>query len=166
GDDGRAGLASQGCGVGLDVRGDPVGPVRRRGEARPVGVSGQRGGPGAVPLVRVPRRGPAHGAFEEVHRLPRRDRDGVVAHSPAWPGTLMAHQWRGVIEEYREWLPVTDATPVLTLREGGTPLVRSEALSEATGCEVHLKYEGANPTGSFKDRGMTLAVSKAVEDGA
>jgi threonine synthase len=78
----------------------------------------------------------------------------------------MAHQWRGVIEEYREWLPVTDATPVLTLCEGGTPLVRSEGLSEATGCEVHLKYEGANPTGSFKDRGMTLAVSKAMEDGA
>jgi threonine synthase len=78
----------------------------------------------------------------------------------------MAHQWRGVIEEYREWLPVTEATPVLTLREGGTPLVRSETLSEATECEVHLKYEGANPTGSFKDRGMTLAVSKAVEDGA
>lgn len=78
----------------------------------------------------------------------------------------MAHQWRGVIEEYREWLPVTDATPVLTLCEGGTPLVRSDALSEATGCEVHLKYEGANPTGSFKDRGMTVAVSKALEEGA
>src|SRR6184192_1020770 len=78
----------------------------------------------------------------------------------------MAHQWRGIIEEYRERLPVTDATPVVTLREGGTPLVRSDQLSEQTGCEVWLKFEGANPTGSFKDRGMTLAISKAVEEGS
>jgi threonine synthase len=77
-----------------------------------------------------------------------------------------AHQWRGVIEEYRSWLPVTDAMPVITLGEGGTPLVRSDVLSEATGCQVHLKYEGSNPTGSFKDRGMTLATSKAVEEGS
>ncbi len=77
-----------------------------------------------------------------------------------------AHQWRGVIEEYRARLPVTDATPVVTLLEGGTPLVRSGPLSEETGCEVWLKYDGANPTGSFKDRGMTLAISKAVEEGA
>ena len=77
-----------------------------------------------------------------------------------------AHQWRGLIEEYRERLPVTDATPVITLREGGTPLVRSENLSARTGAEVWLKYDGANPTGSFKDRGMTLAISKAVEEGA
>jgi threonine synthase len=78
----------------------------------------------------------------------------------------MAHQWRGVIEEYREWLPVSEATPVITLREGGTPLVRSEPLSAVTGCDVHLKFEGANPTASFKDRGMTLAISKAVEEGS
>jgi threonine synthase len=77
-----------------------------------------------------------------------------------------AHQWRGVIEEYRARLPVSADTPVVTLREGGTPLVRSEDLSAATGCEVHLKFEGANPTASFKDRGMTVAVSKAVEEGA
>lgn len=77
-----------------------------------------------------------------------------------------AHQWRGLIEEYRERLPVSDATPVVTLREGGTPLVRSESLSAETGCEVWLKYDGANPTGSFKDRGMTLAISKAIEQGA
>ncbi len=77
-----------------------------------------------------------------------------------------AHQWRGVIEEYRERLPVTDATPVVTLREGGTPLVRSLPLSDETGCEVYLKYEGANPTCSFKDRGMTLAISKAMEEGS
>jgi threonine synthase len=77
-----------------------------------------------------------------------------------------AHQWRGVIEEYRDRLPVSDATPVITLREGGTPLVRSGPLSDETGCDVWLKYDGANPTGSFKDRGMTLAISKAVEEGA
>ena len=77
-----------------------------------------------------------------------------------------AHQWRGLIEEYRDRLPVSDATPVITLKEGGTPLVRSEPLSAETGCDVWLKYDGANPTGSFKDRGMTLAISKAMEDGA
>ena len=77
-----------------------------------------------------------------------------------------AHQWSGLIEEYRERLPVTDATPIITLREGGTPLVQSEALSAKTGAEVWLKYDGANPTGSFKDRGMTMAISKAVEEGA
>ena len=78
----------------------------------------------------------------------------------------MAHQWRGVIEEYRDWLPVSEATPVVTLREGGTPLVGSEHLSAATSCDVYLKFEGANPTASFKDRGMTLAISKAVEEGS
>ncbi|MGH2658884.1 MAG: threonine synthase [Actinomycetota bacterium] len=79
---------------------------------------------------------------------------------------MTAAPWRGVIEEYRARLPVSDATPVVTLGEGDTPLVRSESLSAETGCEVHLKYEGANPTGSFKDRGMTLAISKAVEEGS
>jgi threonine synthase len=78
----------------------------------------------------------------------------------------MAHQWRGVIEEYRDRLPVGAATPVVTLREGGTPLVPAETLSALTGCEVHLKVEGANPTGSFKDRGMTMAISRAAEEGA
>jgi threonine synthase len=77
-----------------------------------------------------------------------------------------AHQWRGLIEEYRDRLPVTERTPVVTLREGGTPLVRSDPLSGETGCEVWLKYEGANPTGSFKDRGMTMAISKALEEGS
>jgi threonine synthase len=76
------------------------------------------------------------------------------------------HQWRGVIEEYRDRLPVTASTPVVTLREGGTPLIPAPTLSEATGCDVYLKVEGANPTGSFKDRGMTMAISKAAEEGA
>jgi threonine synthase len=78
----------------------------------------------------------------------------------------MSPLWRGVIEEYRDRLPVSEATPVITLQEGGTPLVPAEALSARTGLEVFLKYEGANPTGSFKDRGMCLAISKALEEGA
>lgn len=77
-----------------------------------------------------------------------------------------AHQWRGVIEEYRDRLPVSKKTPVVTLREGGTPLVAACVLSEMLDNEVWLKGEGANPTGSFKDRGMTMAMSKALEDGA
>ena len=77
-----------------------------------------------------------------------------------------AHVWRGILTEYRDRMPVSDGTPIVTLREGGTPLIHSETLSELTGCQVHLKYDGANPTGSFKDRGMTLAISKAVEAGA
>ena len=78
----------------------------------------------------------------------------------------MAHVWRGLIEEYRDRLPVSDATPVISLREGGTPLVYACVLSERLGVEVWLKYDGANPTGSFKDRGMTMAISKAAEAGA
>jgi threonine synthase len=77
-----------------------------------------------------------------------------------------AHQWRGVIDEYRDRLPVSDKTPVVSLREGGTPLVYACVLSEMLNNEVWLKVEGANPTGSFKDRGMTMAISKAAEDGA
>lgn len=79
---------------------------------------------------------------------------------------MTARPWRGVIEEYRDRLPVSDDTPVVTLCEGGTPLVRSEPLSAETSCDVWLKFEGANPTASFKDRGMTLAISKAVEEGS
>ncbi len=74
--------------------------------------------------------------------------------------------WRGLIEEYRAYLPVTSATPVVTLLEGATPLLEAPYLSERLHAEVFLKVEGANPTGSFKDRGMTMAISKAVEDGA
>jgi threonine synthase len=77
-----------------------------------------------------------------------------------------AHQWRGVIEEYRDRLPVSAKTPVVTLHEGGTPLIYACYLSELLENEVWLKFEGTNPTGSFKDRGMTMAISKAAEDGA
>jgi len=72
----------------------------------------------------------------------------------------------GVIARHRERLPVTAATPELTLGEGGTPLVPAPRLSEQLGCELHLKCEGLNPTGSFKDRGMAVAVAKAVEEGS
>ena len=81
-------------------------------------------------------------------------------------GPIRPGPWRGVIEEFRDRLPVSSETPVVTLLEGGTPLFRSTALSEETGCEVFLKVEGANPTGSFKDRGMTVAVSRALEAGS
>jgi threonine synthase len=75
--------------------------------------------------------------------------------------------WRGVIEEYRRFLPVAADTPVVTLREGDTPLLRAEHLERhVPGVTLYLKNEGVNPTGSFKDRGMTLAISKAVEDGS
>ncbi len=76
--------------------------------------------------------------------------------------------WPGLIEHYRDFLPVTEATPVITLHEGNTPLIPAPSLMELIGkpCEIYLKYEGLNPTGSFKDRGMTMAVSKAREAGA
>jgi threonine synthase len=75
------------------------------------------------------------------------------------------YPWPGLIEAYRARLPVDDSTPVITLHEGNTPLVRAHRLSQQTGCDVYLKVEGANPTGSFKDRGMTMAISKAVQAG-
>ncbi len=76
--------------------------------------------------------------------------------------------WKGVIEQYREYLSVSDKTPVITLNEGNTPLIACRNLTKAVnpGISIYLKFEGANPTGSFKDRGMTMAISKAVEDGA
>jgi threonine synthase len=72
---------------------------------------------------------------------------------------------RPLIERYRDRLPVSENTPVISLGEGSTPLLRADRLSDRLGADVYLKWEGANPTGSFKDRGMTVAVSKAVEAG-
>src|SRR3982074_2189649 len=74
----------------------------------------------------------------------------------------------GVIEPFRLCLPVSEQTPVISLNEGSTPLIHSPRLSELVGrgAQVYLKYEGLNPTGSFKDRGMTVAMSKAIESGA
>ena len=77
-----------------------------------------------------------------------------------------AHLWRGIIEEYRHRLPVSRKTPVITLQEGGTPLIYGCVLSDMLENDVWVKVEGCNPTGSFKDRGMTMAMSKAAEDGA
>ena len=75
-------------------------------------------------------------------------------------------RWVGLINHYRESLPVSDKTPVITLYEGNTPLIPVEFLNKLTGLQVFVKYEGLNPTGSFKDRGMTMAISKACEKGA
>src|SRR5438270_7441275 len=72
----------------------------------------------------------------------------------------------GLIDRYRERLPFAAGDPVVTLQEGSTPLILAERLSDRAGVDVWLKLEGANPTGSFKDRGMTMAISKAVEEGA
>jgi threonine synthase len=76
--------------------------------------------------------------------------------------------WRGIIDAYRKFLPVTEHTPVVTLGEGNTPLIAAARLARhiAPRLDLYLKFEGANPTGSFKDRGMTVAISKAVERGA
>lgn len=76
--------------------------------------------------------------------------------------------WRGVIEEYRQYLPVSAQTPVITLQEGNTPLIPAVNLAKAAGIpgRLYFKYEGLNPTGSFKDRGMTMAVTKAIEQGS
>jgi len=81
-------------------------------------------------------------------------------------GSLQVAGRRGIIRRYLDHLPVTDSTPIVTLDEGDTPLIRSERLSAEVGADVWLKYEGLNPTGSFKDRGMTVAVSKALEEGS
>jgi len=80
----------------------------------------------------------------------------------------MSYQYKGVIERYKQYLPVTKNTPVITLQEGNTPLIYSCHLSHLLGKNfaVYLKYEGLNPTGSFKDRGMTMAISKACEEKA
>lgn len=78
----------------------------------------------------------------------------------------MAHQWRGVIREYADRLPMLEGAPVVTLGEGGTPLIPAEKLSDLVGANVYVKFEGLNPTGSFKDRGMTTAISMAAKAGA
>ncbi|GIW39784.1 MAG: threonine synthase [Candidatus Binatia bacterium] len=80
----------------------------------------------------------------------------------------MKGHWKGVIEHYRTHLPVTDRTPVVTLLEGNTPLLRCERLERRLGidAELYVKFEGTNPTASFKDRGMTVAISKALEEGS
>ncbi len=82
---------------------------------------------------------------------------------------MIPYNWKGIIEAYREFLPVSDKTPIITLHEGNTPLIEANNLSKTIApdksLKIFLKYEGLNPTGSFKDRGMTMAISKAKEDG-
>ncbi|MBN9180023.1 MAG: threonine synthase [Microbacterium sp.] len=82
------------------------------------------------------------------------------------PEKSYSRQWRGVLREYADRLNISEATPIVTLGEGGTPLLPAPALSARTGANVFVKFEGMNPTGSFKDRGMTVALSRAVEHGA
>jgi threonine synthase len=79
-----------------------------------------------------------------------------------------ANNWQGLIETYRAYLPVSEATPVVTLLEGNTPLILAPGIAAkiGRGVKVYVKYDGLNPTGSFKDRGMTMAISKAKEEGA
>lgn len=76
--------------------------------------------------------------------------------------------WNGIIEKYKKFLPITGKTPIVTLKEGNTPLLKADHIASliGKGIEVYLKYEGLNPTGSFKDRGMTVAISKALEEGS
>lgn len=74
--------------------------------------------------------------------------------------------WQGLLQQYKEYLPISPDTPLLSLMEGNTPLVPLHNLSEQLGCEIYVKCEGTNPTGSFKDRGMVLAVAKAIEQGS
>jgi len=85
--------------------------------------------------------------------------------SSAPPRGAVHQPWPGLIAAYRDRLPMQDGWTAVTLREGGTPLLPAPRLSERTGCTVHLKIEGLNPTGSFKDRGMTMAVTEAVARG-
>ncbi len=98
----------------------------------------------------------------------------LSANSPAKPASPMSNSpatykgWPGLIEAYRPYLPVSETTPVVTLHEGNTPLIPVSAISQIIGkqVKVYVKYDGLNPTGSFKDRGMTMAISKAKEAGA
>jgi threonine synthase len=91
-----------------------------------------------------------------------------AANYPASIDASTATKWPGLIEAYRRYLPVTSATPVVTLLEGNTPLIPAPSISQRVGrgVQVFVKYDGLNPTGSFKDRGMTMAISKAKEAGA
>ena len=74
--------------------------------------------------------------------------------------------YQGLLHQYKEYLPVNENTPALSLAEGNTPLIPLPSLSKELGIQLYGKYEGLNPTGSFKDRGMVMAVAKAVEEGA
>ncbi len=135
----------------VDQVGRPTGPRRARtADARDAPAAAQRAARGARG-DRTDRACARRAARDQRHQR------GVRMSGP---------RSIGLIERYRDRLPFEQADPVVTLGEGSTPLVLAERLSEQVGAEVHLKLEGANPTGSFKDRGMTCAVSAALRDGA
>ena len=121
-------------------------------------------------LTHVAREGDLLATIDELRRHQAVDRVSgvlrVIGEPDGEEGSAVTPGWRGVMEEYREYLPITERTPVVTLLEGGTPLLPAPRLSERVGARVWLKVEGANPTGSFKDRGMTMAISMAVDEGA
>ena len=137
----------------LDPDRPPGGPRRRRPAGR-----------GLAPRQRRRPLGHRRGAARDAQRARRLLGDagrGRAANEPDEP------QWRGVLEEYGDRLDIPDGTPTITLREGGTPMVAvATGSASVTGAEVWLKVEGDNPTGSFKDRGMTVALSVAVGEGA
>jgi threonine synthase len=124
------------------------------------------------PGVRIPDAVPAShtGTDEPAGHSSHTGTDEPAGHaSPMGTpslGSPTGRAWRGVVAEYRDRLPVDETTPVVTLFEGGTPLLPAPVLSARTGCDVFLKVEGLNPTGSFKDRGMTVAISAAAGRGA
>src|SRR5690606_14691827 len=161
-----------------------AGPARRarRGRRHPLGLRhlDLHHPPGAAAAGRRGRgAGPRPPRHQHASRSGVRD-DRVAGHvlvhrhgaehrlRPAHRRSMtpMAHQWRGVLAEYREHLPFAPTDTLLTLGEGGTPLVPAPALSRMVGADVHIKVEGMNPTGSFKDRGMVSAMTKAKNDGA
>jgi hypothetical protein len=147
--------------------------VRRHGVS--IATVRQDGHGDAATLVIVTHSAPGRRPVGDGERAPGDARGPRRHQHPACGRTVMTTQlpvrgtvsplWPGLIEAYRSRLPVSDSTPVVTLQEGATPLVPAQELSRRTGCDVYLKVEGANPTGSFKDRGMTVAISKAVEEG-
>src|SRR5581483_6152855 len=150
----------------------PAGRARaRRGGARGAERLDRPADPACERRRRRDPRRHARGARGLAERGARGDRGarGRAAAAAAVPGGVGAGgdgARMGVIARWRDRLPVTGATPELSLGEGGTPLVRSERLSARLGVELWFKLEGTNPTGSFKDRGMVVAVAKALEEGA
>ena len=104
----------------------------------------------------------------EPHKTVRTPHPALRTHIAPSNALARPATWRGIIETYRQFLPVSSQTPIVTLLEGNTPLIYSKPLSQLLGerFRVYLKFEGSNPTGSFKDRGMTVAISKAVEEGS
>lgn len=96
------------------------------------------------------------------------DYDSQTGDIAIFSGNAYSKDWKGLIEEYRDFLPVSKTTPIVTLLEGNTPLLRAINLTKKAGLDLdlYLKFDGLNPSGSFKDRGMTLAISKAVEEGS